>query len=351
MVLCPSPHAKLPLKVSRLSPLASRLLPLVSRLPSPASRLPPLVSRLLSPASCLPPLVSRLSSLVSRLSPLASRLALYGPTDPTARRQGGMPGKNYDARAVLRLDISEYRLLLSDITELAIVSGLNMEKPFRMQNMAQLLEVRQRALELYPGLGIFDSYEWPFNTLLRLVLKASLGKASLSLYKARKAERKQVALWAKLLMVSLSRVVPPPAFPVVFDLASLPYCFAGFLLEALLGIPLALWPVVSLATISWISAILPSPLVPICAPRFTLLLPSRFAQSRIVTVNIAPPNCPFLTRKYWTLRMSIQMVIEGEVTVQGREAGASESCLAIVRAVPVWCELIDQFTDGGSTDL
>ncbi|KAG9086731.1 hypothetical protein FRC06_002960 [Ceratobasidium sp. 370] len=71
----------------------------------------------------------------------------------------GRPGKDYDVRVVLQLDIPDYQLLLSDITELAIVSGRNMEMSLRMQNMAQLLEVQQRALELYPGLGIFDSYE------------------------------------------------------------------------------------------------------------------------------------------------------------------------------------------------
>ncbi|KAG8690746.1 hypothetical protein FRC08_010432 [Ceratobasidium sp. 394] len=262
----------------------------------------------------------------------------------------GTPGKNSNIRDVLGLDARDYRLLILDLTELATRSGLSMGRSFRMQNMAQLSEVRERALELYPGLGIFKSPKWPCDALLAIVLKSSSERRSWALYQARRAKRKWAALWAKLLVSSLSRVVPPPAFPVIFDLTSLSNGIAGSLIEELLGIPLALWPVVSLAILFQLSALPRSPPTLICVPRFTHLLPLNNTRPQIMTVKIAPPNCPFLTRKRWILRMKIRIAAEGEVMVAGK-VGVIRTRLAIVQAVPLQCELIDKFADGGLTDL
>ncbi|KAG8740859.1 hypothetical protein FRC10_003814 [Ceratobasidium sp. 414] len=253
---------------------------------------------------------------------------------------------------VLRLDPANYGLLISDMTKLAIKSGLNMAGRLRMQSAAQILEAERQARELYPGFAIFSSCgHWPVDTLFEIVLKVSSEKAHRAVHLARRAERMLAERWARVLVASLSRLVPPPAFPVIFDLASLPHGNAGFLLETLLGIPLALWPVVSLATLYRLPSVPPSALTLLCAPRFTLLLPPTYAQSQMMTVNVTPPKCPFLTRKGWNLRMTIKLAIEGEVTVNGREVvGCIGTCLAIMRAVPLQCELVDASMDSGLTD-
>ncbi|KAG8696999.1 hypothetical protein FRC08_006800 [Ceratobasidium sp. 394] len=266
----------------------------------------------------------------------------------------GTHGKNYNIREILGLDVLDYRLLILDLTELATTSGLSMGRSFRMQNMAQLSEVRERALELYPGLGIFESSKWPCDALLAIVLKSSSERRSWALYQARRAElqaeRERAALWAKLLVSSLSRVVPPPVFPVIFDLTTLPNGIAGCLIEELLGIPLVLWPLVSLATLSLLSVRPRSPLTLIHGPRFTHLLPLGNTQPQIMTVKVAPPNCPFLTRKHWILRMTIRVAVDGEVMVAGK-VGAIGTRLSVVQAIPLQCELVDKFAGGGLTNL
>ncbi|KAG9083250.1 hypothetical protein FS749_006183 [Ceratobasidium sp. UAMH 11750] len=268
-----------------------------------------------------------------------------------SRQPRGTPGKDYNIRIALQLDAQDYKLLISDITQLSIASGLDMKKSLRTQNTRQVAVVRRKTLDLYPGMGIFETYAWPIDMLLGLALKISSDKAGRVIYKARRAEHKLAVLWAKVRVALLSRFIPPPVLPVVFDLAHMPSDLAKFLPEVLVGHPLALWPVVSLAALSCLSALPRSPPLLICTPRFSLLLPLRHGQSRVVTVNIIPPNCSFLTRKRWTLRMTVLMAVEGEVIVQGKEAGASRSCLVIVRAVPLWCELIDELTDSGLAGL
>ncbi|KAG8734689.1 hypothetical protein FRC10_011535 [Ceratobasidium sp. 414] len=246
--------------------------------------------------------------------------------------------KDFNAKTLFELDDTTYRTVIADVKRLCITSGLDMTKPLGPQAPPRLHTLYIKALNLYPALANFKPPTWSVGALFRTILKFSTQQAVIAMQKARKIDQERRRLWAMVMVNNLSRRVPPPTFPLIFDLIGLPQ-LAWLLFEVLLDTPLPLWLWLSLTALRQLPLVrLPQP-VPVFPPHFSLLAPTMpdLPQTTTVVVTLSTiPPCPQLTRQDWSLKLTVGR----EVTAMTAAGEVGDTSLMIVQALPLQLEAL-----------